>query len=253
MNPSSGPVPLPPLTGLQSAAWTALMELAPDLGTDWTLIGGQMVFLHQAERHSGAALSMRPTTDLDVVVNLRARSGGTDHIHRVLTDHGFVQLLQPIMHRYVRASDSVTFDVLAPDHLGGHLPRLGGGRTTQAPGSTQALRRTEWITVSHAGREAPIPRPNLIGALIAKQAAVRDAAGGRVPQRHRDDVHVLAGLLRQSDVATADLSRNERRLLRSAFDDLAALGTPHAMAAAARLGEVLDLPQGQERRPTSSN
>jgi len=39
-----------PQGGLQSAAWSALIELAPHLGIEWTLIGGQMVFLHQAER-----------------------------------------------------------------------------------------------------------------------------------------------------------------------------------------------------------
>lgn len=235
-------VALPKLTSLQGTAWTALLDLAPDLGTGWTLIGGQMVFLHQAERSREAALSMRPTTDLDVVVNLRTSPNGIDRIHRVLANHGFAQPAQPIMHRYVRDSDQVTIDVMAPDHLGKHLPRLGIGHTTQAPGSTQALRRTEWVTVSHAGRAAAIPRPDLVGALIVKQAAARDAAGGRAPQRHRDDVHLLASLLRQSDVETADLSRNERGLLRGALNDLAMQGTAHAAAAAARLRDMLDQP-----------
>ncbi len=235
-------VALPALTGLQGAAWTALLDLAPDLGTGWTLIGGQMVFLHQAERSREAALSMRPTTDLDVVVNLRTSPDAIEHIHRVLTSYGFVQPPQPIMHRYVRASDQVTIDVMAPDHLGEHLPRLGVGHTMQAPGGTQALRRTEWVTVSHAGRDAAIPRPNLVGALIVKQAAARDAAGGHAPRRHRDDVYLLAALLRQSDVETADLSRNERGLLRGALNDLALQGTAQAAAVAARLQDMFDRP-----------
>ena len=43
-------VVLPPLDGQQAQAWDTLMAVAEDLGTGWTLIGGQMVLLHQAER-----------------------------------------------------------------------------------------------------------------------------------------------------------------------------------------------------------
>lgn len=41
---------LPPTAGAQLAAWQALLDLAPKLGDNWTLIGGQMVLMHQAER-----------------------------------------------------------------------------------------------------------------------------------------------------------------------------------------------------------
>lgn len=229
-----------PQGGLQSAAWSALIELAPHLGIEWTLIGGQMVFLHQAERQLQSPIAPRWSTDLDLAINLRAKPGELDRIHRILTDHGFVQPPQPIEHRYRRDHDGVTVDVVAPDHLGEHLPRLGVGHTTQAPGSTQALRRTEWVSVTLGDATAAIARPNLVGALILKQAAVRDSPGGRAPERHRHDVFTLAAMLQPDDSRGANLTRNERRLVRSALDDVRTFGSPDAPNVAARLQQLLD-------------
>ena len=62
-------------------------------------------------------------------------------IDSALRGHGFKQQVVPIGHRYVDAAGTV-FDVLAPHHLGQHLPRLGRGNTLQAPGGTQATRET---------------------------------------------------------------------------------------------------------------
>lgn len=250
-------VALPKLTGLQAAAWDALTVLAPQFGENWTLIGGQMVFLHQAERDHSASPSLRWTTDLDVVVNLRTSPAGLAHVHSVLTRSGFGQLPQQIEHRYRRDADSVTVDVLAPDHLGDHLPRLGGGHTVQAPGSTQALRRTEWVNVAHAGRDTLIPRPDLIGALLIKQAAAQAAPGGRRPNRHRSDVLVLASMLRNSDIDTARLTANERRLMHNAHTDIAAQAdTAQAEAVAARLQRLTEPTQRTTDRsdePTESD
>ena len=39
-------VRLPPLAGGQES-WRALIEIGPQLGQRWLLIGGQMVFLHE--------------------------------------------------------------------------------------------------------------------------------------------------------------------------------------------------------------
>ena len=40
-------VRLPPLAGGQAESWCAIIEIAPQLGHHWLLIGGQMVFLHE--------------------------------------------------------------------------------------------------------------------------------------------------------------------------------------------------------------
>ncbi len=110
---------LPPLTGEQAAAWDALAALAPELGDGWTLIGGQMVLLHQAERDSDQQnWAPRWSYDLDVIVDIRARRGHMDAIDTALRQHGFAQTPQSIEHRYQRPADNVVIDVLAPDHLG---------------------------------------------------------------------------------------------------------------------------------------
>jgi len=160
---------LPVLTGKQALAWDALMAVAADLGEGWTLIGGQMVLLHQAERRPAGAdpasgASLRWSYDLDVVVNLRTNRTRMSHIDSVLCDHGFDQQILPIGHRYVDAAGTV-FDVLAPDHLGRHLPRLGRGNTLQAAGGTQALKRSGRVEVERNQQRSLIPRPGIVGAV----------------------------------------------------------------------------------------
>ena len=65
---------------------------------------------------------------------------------------------------------------------------------------------------------------------------------------------LLASLLRSSDIATAALTANERRLLRSAYADVTAMAdTPQALAIAARLHrlvEPLNRPPAATGRPT---
>lgn len=106
---------LPALTGGQAESWAALIELAPSLGDNWALVGGQMVLLHEVERNSPQT---RPTDDLDVVVDLRADPGGLARIHDTLRDAGFHQD-QPgpdgMAHRFRRRGAAI--DVLAPDDL----------------------------------------------------------------------------------------------------------------------------------------
>ena len=53
------------MSDAQEAAWGALMELSERVETGWTLIGGQLVHLHCAERGLAPA---RPTNDVDAVV-----------------------------------------------------------------------------------------------------------------------------------------------------------------------------------------
>ena len=43
-------VVLPPMTDAQTQGWLALLDLHDQMGTGWTLVGGQMVHLHCAER-----------------------------------------------------------------------------------------------------------------------------------------------------------------------------------------------------------
>ncbi|MCP3939392.1 MAG: hypothetical protein GY708_28930 [Actinomycetia bacterium] len=207
-------VSLPALMGGQRDSWSALIELSPGLGENWTLAGGQLVFLHQIERQ---ASDVRPTDDVDVVVDIRAEPSGLRRVHQVLIEAGFAQDMpgpEGTAHRYRR--DAATLDILAPDNVGARARlMLGAGRTVQAPGTTQALRRTETVTVEIDGQTGMIRRPNLIGAVVGKAAAVikipSQSAAARA--KHLTDVDSLAKLIGVADREHSDLSRSERGLL----------------------------------------
>lgn len=60
---------LPAMPPEQTASWLGLLDLHERLAGGWTLIGGQLVHLHCAER---GQLAVRPTNDADTVVDVRA-------------------------------------------------------------------------------------------------------------------------------------------------------------------------------------
>ena len=222
----------------QAAAWAALLSVAPDLGQEWTLAGGQMVLLHQVERPPPNLVlhpaDLRMSVDLDIVVNIRAGRRQLPHINDTLVRHGFHQQIAEIAHRYERSSDGVIVDVLAPDHLGPNLPRLGHSRTLQAAGATQALKRTATVTVVAGHLSAPIRRPSLVGALLMKVAVARHVGtGGNRMSRDLDDVWRLALLLDDEDAADAKLTREEQSRIRWATQTAArsGLGSQPANAA----------------------
>ena len=241
---SGMPIMLPALSGLQARAWDTLVNVAASLGEGWTLIGGQMVMLHQAERqpstaHQSPGAGLRWSYDLDVVVNLRAGRSHMGRIESALRAHGFEQHL-PVGHRYI-APDGTVFDVLAPDHLGQHLPRLGRGNTLQASGGTQALKRSEFVEVEHNQRRALIPRPSLIGAILIKIAAASSPGGGRGNRRHLLDVVTLAMLITPQDADSAALTRSECKRIRRAAQAVLGVGDERAQAAAAGLALLLPM------------
>jgi hypothetical protein len=212
-------VVIPPLVGGQAESWSALVELAPRFGENWLLVGGQMVFLHEVERR---ASELRPTFDVDVVVDLRAEPGGLDRIHSILVNAGFEQ--DPpgpdgAAHRYRQGA--AVIDVLAPDNVGKRARlRLGAGRTIEAPGTTQAFRRSSIVAVEFGGMVAPIRRPNVVGALVGKAAAVVKISSQSPASRtkHLRDLDSLARLLGPEDRHDANLSPTERRLITGLLD-----------------------------------
>lgn len=213
-------VMLPVLGGGQAASWAALIEVAPTLGDHWLLIGGQMVLLHEVERGSS---EIRPTDDIDVAVDLRANPSGLAVIHGALVSAGFDQdtpAPSGTAHRYRRGG--AVIDVLAPDNIGTRARLgLGAGHTIEAPGSTQAFLRSELITVEFDGHEAPIRRPNLLGALLGKAAAVTKIRSQTTSERakHLQDLDALARLLGADDRRAAVLTRSERKMLERFITD----------------------------------
>lgn len=206
------PVRLPTLPGRDDELWLALIELSELRPGEWTLVGGQMVFLHATEH--GAA-PPRVSTDLDVLVNARVVTGGVREFVVAIEAVGFELVgVSPegIAHRYRRGGVSV--DVLAPEGLGARtdLTTTPPGRTLQVPGGTQALDRTELVPVMFGDHQGVVPRPSLLGAIVAKAVAV---AVDDVPDAQRIDLALLLSLVDDPIELAGQLTKKDRQRLRS--------------------------------------
>lgn len=127
------------------ATWSALLDLASAVD-GWTLIGARMVQLHAAQR--GVTVP-RTSFDADALADARDREG-TRRVSRALAALDFT--LDPptafgVGHVFRRGN--VEIDVLAPDGLNTKERRITvpPAHTVQVPGGTQALRRTELVSV----------------------------------------------------------------------------------------------------------
>jgi hypothetical protein len=206
------PVRLPTLQGHDDELWDTLIELSEVRAGEWTLIGGQMVFLHAIEH---GASPPRISTDLDVLVNARIAGRPVAAFAAGLEDLGFeLDGISPdgIAHRYRR--NRVTIDVLAPEGLGDRadLTTTPPGRTLQVPGGTQALDRTELLPVSTSSRSGHVPRPSLLGAIVGKALAVRV---DDVPDAQRLDFVFLLSLVDDPFAMADQLGKTDRRRIRS--------------------------------------
>jgi hypothetical protein len=77
---------LPAMPPEQTASWLGVLDLYDHLSEGWTLIGGQLVHLHCAER---GQFPVRPTNDADTVIDVRADPEMLHPFTRTLTDIGF--------------------------------------------------------------------------------------------------------------------------------------------------------------------
>jgi hypothetical protein len=85
-------------------------------------------------------------------------------------------------------------DVLAPDNPGprANLTTTPPGRTLEVPGGRQAVQRSESVQVRLGERLGTIHRPSLLGAIVAKAAAVSIKTAP--PDRHYRDLAFLLSL-----------------------------------------------------------
>ena len=174
------------------------------------LLGVRWCILHAIEH---AATPPRVSTDLDVLVNARIVTGGVAGFVAAIELRGFsLEGTSPegLAHRYRR--DGVSIDVLAPEGLGPRtdLTTTPPGRTLEVPGGTQALSRTELLPVHTTTSRGHVPRPSLLGAIIAKAVAV-DVDD--TPDAQRLDFAFLLSLVEAPlDLATRMTPKDRRRL-----------------------------------------
>jgi hypothetical protein len=236
---------MPPMSSAQEASWHGLLDLYEAFPSGWTLIGGQMVHLHCAEREFEPR---RPTPDADTVLDVVGRPAVLLEFTGVLVEElGFQSAgtsADDVQHRFIRGAASI--DVLIPDGVGERAAiRKGftGSRTIATPGGKQAIRRSETVEVNVGGRLGKVWRPNLAGALVSKAYAHSVPADGR-KGRHRSDFATLAGMIGRLDLVDQDLSRNEEKRLREMVaavraDPLAIEGPPVMLDGLMRIEQLL--------------
>jgi hypothetical protein len=114
-------------------------------------------------------------------------------------------------HRF--AVDGQTVDVLASDGLR-RPPRTDGQfKTIEVPGGSQAIGRSEAVTMLIDGEPVIVRRPTLLGAILLKARSLRVH---RRPEDQRQDLILLLGLMVDPRAASLTMSRSERRWLRVA-------------------------------------
>ncbi len=229
----------------QKQCWHALMDLYERVASGWTLIGGQLVHPHCAER---GVSPTRPTRDIDTVVDVRASPTMLATFTGALQAVGFAAETSAdgLQHRWRR--DLAQIDVLIPEGVGERAAAragAGGAPTLAAPGTTQALSRSEPVSILAAGRTGTVRRPNLVGALVGKAAARTEIASDRASARHCTDFVVLAGLISARDFQEAGLTAMDRTRLRKMLTccrtDDAAMAVDNAVEALARLERAAGL------------
>lgn len=202
--------------------WTALGELAARLPGEWTLIGGLMVQLHAIEH---GITDVRATIDIDILGQARPQ-GTLRAIDTALQHEGF-ELIGPDLdgyaHRYQRGR--LIVDVLAPDGIKPPAHLGAGRKAVGVPGGSQALSRSEIVTVTVQGRAFELRRPTLLGAILIKARSLMVHSD---PETQREDLLRLLSLIEDPRQTAAELRRTERRWLQGAEQRLN-LGGPSTL------------------------
>lgn len=231
---------MPAMADSQIASWHALMHLHESLPGRWTIVGGQMVHLHCAERDT---FPVRPTDDADTLLDAKAHPTILEDFTAGLVEAGFTPLTSGGGYQHRWKSGDAQIDVLISNKLGVRktYKTITGAPTVGTPGAALVLNRSEDLEIEVAGRAGTVRRPTLVGSLIAK-AAAHTVGDGK--DRHRQDFAVLASMLAANDLRGANLTKSEMkyltRMLAATLDDPVALElSPDVSNGLARLGSIL--------------
>lgn len=207
-------ITLPRLSDAAEDGWRTLFQLFERHGDGWTLIGAQMVALYAFEHGVPAP---RASLDFDVLANVRMVSAGsTKQLARTLLELDF-DLDEPdpdgLSHRFRRGD--VIIDLLAPDGLGARADRttIPPAHTLMVKGGTRALETSETVDVALRDTTGRVRRPDLLGAVVVKAAAV-DVDD--VPRAQERDLAFLLSLI--ADPRDLQPALGDKRQLRRRSD-----------------------------------
>lgn len=211
------PIVMPGMDSQQESSWLGLFRLAKRVPEGWTLVGGQMVHLHCAER---GVDPYRSTPDIDAVLDVRGIPAILMQVTTTLADAGFEPQGVTVggkQHRWAEKEGAGIIDVLIPRNLGraANYPGVTGIPGLPTRGAQFALNRSQTVEVTIGSRTGAVRRPSLLGAAIVKAAAyfvTVDARRGR----HLDDLALLSSMLTARDLRGEALSVGERRYLMGA-------------------------------------
>lgn len=219
----------------EKASWVGLRDLARIMPTGWSLAGGTLVRLHGVERH---ARFPRATTDIDIILDIRAYPESKTKIGPALSECGFKVPLPPNPanqdHRWERIVEGepgvkAQIDVLAPSGLGAHTNEQkfpGIGRLLTTRGGQLGIDRSEMVNVCVDSEfNVTVSRPDLVGALYEKCSAILNT-GDANKVRHFEDINFLTTLFERGDRAELQKLRKKelKRIassLRVTIDSLA--------------------------------
>lgn len=163
----------------------------------------------------------RPTSDIDLLGDARARPSVTERLGEVIDKLGGGLVEPPSTDPELGQRfeiDDQTIDVLGPDGLKTSPRTLGRQVTAQIPGGTQALRRSESVEVSIDGNSPfRLLRPSLLGAILLKARALEVHSR---PDDQREDLALLLSFVADPSALAGELRHNEPKWLREAEERL---------------------------------
>lgn len=199
--------------------WPLLIEVAEATPPrSWVLMGGMMTHLHALR---GRVASVRPTTDVDVLLNLEAIAADVGAVAGPLQRLG----MRPVeprgpFHRFARGEDIV--DVMVTNLAG--PARWMSRPIMRAPGATLALQDPDIYIVETDGHDVQIAVPRTPAALVLKAAAFKNDQRDR--GRHLEDLVVLLASDTNDPLNYSSIPTTQRRHLRPAVNHLTDLGHP---------------------------
>ena len=204
--------------------WETTLGLAQEFGdsAEWTLIGGLMVQLHAAEHQSDSRL----TDDIDFLGDSHRSPSMTQRIARTLRSRGAEMRMPPSSNErlgYRFELDGEIVEILGPDGVKTDPKTIGRYTTVQAPGGTQALRRSEIAMVSLDGQPAiAMRRPSLLGAILVKARALA-AERKEKADSDRQDLTLLFSLVEDPRALAEEggLRKSEKKWLQGIEGKLA--------------------------------